>query len=93
MMANKYVDKCVYPFFISLKGLLTLCQSNMCMSKTWSDVSGILLKEIDEIECEILLGIDFPLYVNQTTYKSYRGKSRQSISRPHTHMRRESSDD
>ena len=51
--------------------VLTLCQSNTYTNKTWSDVSGIPLEEINKMEREILLGIDFSLYVNQTTYESW----------------------
>src|ERR1700753_1714640 len=51
--------------------VLTLCQSNTYTNKTWSDVSGIPLEEINKMEREILLGIDFSLYVNKTTYESW----------------------
>lgn len=44
---------------------------NTYTNKTWSDVSGISLEEINKMEREILLGIDFSLYVNKLTYESW----------------------
>ncbi|KAF8487753.1 hypothetical protein JB92DRAFT_2758843 [Gautieria morchelliformis] len=41
------------------------------MNKTWSDVSGIQLNEINKTECEFLLGVGFRLYVSTETYKAW----------------------
>ena len=71
MMANKFVDE------YALLSLFALCAppdaspSNTYTNKTWSDVSCIPLEEINKMEREILLGIDFSLYVNKTTYDSW----------------------
>lgn len=43
--------------------------SNTYTNKTWSNISGISLKEINELERGILLGIDFCLHVNRSTYE------------------------
>jgi len=40
-------------------------------NKTWSEVSGIELAEVNKMEREFLLGIDFDLYVDKTTYESW----------------------
>jgi hypothetical protein len=45
--------------------------SNTYTNKTWSEVSGIELEEINRMEREFLLGIDFGLYVDKTTYVSW----------------------
>ncbi|KAH9947355.1 cyclin-domain-containing protein [Amylocystis lapponica] len=44
---------------------------NTYTNKTWSEVSGIELDEINRMEREFLLGIDFGLYVDKTTYDSW----------------------
>ncbi|KAI0662354.1 cyclin-domain-containing protein [Cubamyces menziesii] len=44
---------------------------NTYTNKTWSEVSGIELSEVNRMEREFLLGIDFGLYVDKTTYESW----------------------
>ncbi|KAI0344024.1 hypothetical protein BDW22DRAFT_1355296 [Trametopsis cervina] len=44
---------------------------NTYTNKTWSEVSGIGLEEVNRMEREFLLGIDFGLYVDKTTYVSW----------------------
>ncbi|KAI8983309.1 cyclin-domain-containing protein [Trametes punicea] len=44
---------------------------NTYTNKTWSEVSGIDLSEVNRMEREFLLGIDFGLYVDKTTYESW----------------------
>ncbi|PCH33180.1 hypothetical protein WOLCODRAFT_62655 [Wolfiporia cocos MD-104 SS10] len=44
---------------------------NTYTNKTWSEVSGIDLTEINKMEKEFLLGIDFGLYVDEATYNSW----------------------
>ncbi|KAH7925695.1 hypothetical protein BV22DRAFT_1088581 [Leucogyrophana mollusca] len=44
---------------------------NTYTNKTWSEVSGIDLSEINRMEREFLVGIDFGLYVDNTTYESW----------------------
>ncbi|KAH9850617.1 cyclin-domain-containing protein [Lenzites betulinus] len=44
---------------------------NTYTNKTWSEVSGIELSEVNRMEREFLLGIDFALYVDKTTYESW----------------------
>ncbi|KAH0589992.1 hypothetical protein H2248_000174 [Termitomyces sp. 'cryptogamus'] len=44
---------------------------NTYTNKTWSDVSGIELAEINRMEKEFLAGVDFNLYVDQPTYESW----------------------
>ncbi|KAH9927419.1 cyclin-domain-containing protein [Epithele typhae] len=44
---------------------------NTYTNKTWSEVSGIELSEINRMEREFLMGIDFDLYVNKPTYESW----------------------
>ncbi|KZT68846.1 hypothetical protein DAEQUDRAFT_727498 [Daedalea quercina L-15889] len=44
---------------------------NTYTNKTWSEVSGIELSEINKMEKEFLLGIDFGLYVDKSTYDSW----------------------
>ncbi|GBE78572.1 cyclin-domain-containing protein [Sparassis latifolia] len=44
---------------------------NTYTNKTWSEVSGIDLVELNKMEREFLLGIDFGLYVDKTTYSSW----------------------
>ncbi|OSX68028.1 hypothetical protein POSPLADRAFT_1064398 [Postia placenta MAD-698-R-SB12] len=44
---------------------------NTYTNKTWSEVSGINLIELNKMEKEFLLGIDFGLYVDESTYESW----------------------
>nr|VWP01821.1 E3 ubiquitin-protein ligase (EC [Ganoderma boninense] len=44
---------------------------NTYTNKTWSEVSGIELGEVNRMEREFLLGLDFDLYVNKSTYESW----------------------
>ncbi|KAI0045731.1 hypothetical protein FA95DRAFT_1521155 [Auriscalpium vulgare] len=44
---------------------------NTYTNKTWSEVSGIELSEINKMEREFLEGIDFGLYVDKATYDSW----------------------
>ncbi|KAH7906956.1 cyclin-domain-containing protein [Hygrophoropsis aurantiaca] len=44
---------------------------NTYTNKTWSEVSGIDLSEINRMEREFLVGIDFGLYVDSSTYESW----------------------
>ncbi|KAF8511766.1 hypothetical protein JB92DRAFT_3117718 [Gautieria morchelliformis] len=44
---------------------------NTYTNKRWSDVSGIELNEINKMECEFLLGVDFRLYGSMKTYKAW----------------------
>ncbi|EJF55937.1 hypothetical protein DICSQDRAFT_94236 [Dichomitus squalens LYAD-421 SS1] len=44
---------------------------NTYTNKTWSEVSGIELGEVNRMEREFLLGLDFDLYVNKATYESW----------------------
>ncbi|CDO70961.1 hypothetical protein BN946_scf184829.g70 [Trametes cinnabarina] len=44
---------------------------NTYTNKTWSEVSGIELSEVNRMEREFLLGIDFGLYVDKQTYESW----------------------
>jgi hypothetical protein len=45
--------------------------SNTYTNKTWSEVSGIDLSEVNKMEREFLLGVDFNLYVDKPTYESW----------------------
>ncbi|KAG9223490.1 hypothetical protein PLEOSDRAFT_1111204 [Pleurotus ostreatus PC15] len=44
---------------------------NTYTNKTWSEVSGIDLAEINKMEREFLLGVDFNLYVDKSTFASW----------------------
>lgn len=44
---------------------------NTYTNKTWSEVSGIELQEINKMEREFLRGVAFRLYVNTDTYKAW----------------------
>ncbi|KAI0271676.1 cyclin-domain-containing protein [Gloeopeniophorella convolvens] len=46
---------------------------NTYTNKTWSEVSGIELSEINKMEREFLAGIDFNLYVDKETYARWVG--------------------
>jgi len=50
---------------------LTLALSNTYTNKTWSDVSGISLDEVNRMEREFLLGISFGLYANKSEYDTW----------------------
>jgi len=45
--------------------------SNTYTNKTWSEVSGIELEEINRTEREFLLRVDFNLYVDKPTYEAW----------------------
>lgn len=47
--------------------------SNTYTNKTWSEVSGIELNDINKMEREFLAGIDFNLYVDKETYVRWVG--------------------
>ncbi|PBK89277.1 hypothetical protein ARMGADRAFT_970321 [Armillaria gallica] len=44
---------------------------NTYTNKTWSEVSGIELPEINRMEREFLMGVDFNLYVDKKTYECW----------------------
>jgi hypothetical protein len=44
---------------------------NTYTNKTWSEVSGIDLAEINKMEREFMMGIDFGLYVDKSTYETW----------------------
>ena len=51
--------------------VFSLFYSNTYTNKTWSEVSGIDLEEINRMEREFLVGVDFNLYVDKSTYESW----------------------
>jgi hypothetical protein len=55
----------------SKRGSNVVGSSNTYTNKTWSEVSGISLEEINCMEREFLTGVDFNLYVDKTTYASW----------------------
>lgn len=55
----------------SMRGSNIVESSNTYTNKTWSEVSGISLDEINCMEREFLTGVDFNLYVDKTTYASW----------------------
>ncbi|KAJ8487574.1 hypothetical protein ONZ45_g14284 [Pleurotus djamor] len=72
MMANKFLDEYAFDLFFDRY----ICSpdsssSNTYTNKTWSEVSGISLIEINKMEREFLLGVDFNLYVDERTYKNW----------------------
>ena len=70
MMANKFLDE--YALFCHIFSFfLILYYSNTYTNKTWSEVSGIDLEEINRMEREFLFGVDFNLYVDKSTYESW----------------------
>ena len=70
MMANKFLDEyALYHLFF--KCHFSLFNSNTYTNKTWSEVSGIDLEEINRMEREFLVGVDFNLYVDKSTYESW----------------------
>ena len=72
MMANKFLDEYA-PFilFTERDFPLLFFFSNTYTNKTWSEVSGIDLEEINRMEREFLVGVDFNLYVDKSTYESW----------------------
>ncbi|KAJ2937085.1 hypothetical protein H1R20_g18, partial [Candolleomyces eurysporus] len=61
-------------FRIAVAGLMMankFLDDNTYTNKTWSEVSGIELAEINRMEREFLLGVDFNLYVDKPTYESW----------------------
>ncbi|KAF8735772.1 hypothetical protein AX14_001491 [Amanita brunnescens Koide BX004] len=61
-------------FRIAVAGLMMankFLDDNTYTNKTWSEVSGIDLSEINRMEREFLLGVDFNLYVDKPTYESW----------------------
>ncbi|KAL5495789.1 hypothetical protein ACEPAI_1253 [Sanghuangporus weigelae] len=44
---------------------------NTYTNKTWSEVSGIALEELNKMEREFLLGVNFQLFVDAQTYDSW----------------------
>jgi len=71
MMANKFLDEYAFFFFCLLNIFFSLFYSNTYTNKTWSEVSGIDLDEINRMEREFLVGVDFNLYVDKSTYESW----------------------
>ncbi len=70
MMANKFLDEYVlYIEYLTCSSCLSF--SNTYTNRTWSDVSGISLTEINRMEREFLLGVDFNLYVDKQTYEKW----------------------
>ncbi|RDB27298.1 Cyclin-U4-3 [Hypsizygus marmoreus] len=61
-------------FRIAVAGLMMankFLDDNTYTNKTWSEVSGIDLSEINRMEREFLMGVDFNLYVDKATYESW----------------------
>ncbi|VDB86537.1 unnamed protein product [Peniophora sp. CBMAI 1063] len=61
-------------FRVAVAGLMMankFVDDNTYTNKTWSEVSGIDLAEINKMEREILAGIDYELYVDQQTYDNW----------------------
>ncbi|KAG6900560.1 hypothetical protein C0993_008714 [Termitomyces sp. T159_Od127] len=61
-------------FRIAVAGLMMankFLDDNTYTNKTWSEVSGIDLAEINRMEKEFLNGVDFNLYVDKSTYESW----------------------
>ncbi|KAG6909085.1 hypothetical protein DXG01_002066 [Tephrocybe rancida] len=61
-------------FRIAVAGLMMankFLDDNTYTNKTWSEVSGIDLPEINRMEREFLMGVDFNLYVDKATYESW----------------------
>ncbi|KAF9261516.1 hypothetical protein L218DRAFT_488972 [Marasmius fiardii PR-910] len=61
-------------FRIAVAGLMMankFLDDNTYTNKTWSEVSGIDLSEINRMEREFLIGVDFNLYVDRATYESW----------------------
>ncbi|KAF9552705.1 hypothetical protein CPC08DRAFT_262103 [Agrocybe pediades] len=61
-------------FRIAVTGLMMgnkFLDDNTYTNKTWSEVSGIELDEINKMEREFLSGVDFNLYVDKATYEAW----------------------
>ncbi|KZV77446.1 hypothetical protein PENSPDRAFT_645104 [Peniophora sp. CONT] len=61
-------------FRVAVAGLMMankFVDDNTYTNKTWSEVSGIDLTEINKMEREILSGINYELYVDQQTYDNW----------------------
>ncbi|KAJ3931952.1 MAG: cyclin-domain-containing protein [Lentinula lateritia] len=61
-------------FRIAVAGLMMankFLDDNTYTNKTWSEVSGIELTEINRMEREFLMGVDCNLYVDKATYESW----------------------
>ncbi|KAJ7585353.1 cyclin-domain-containing protein [Mycena floridula] len=61
-------------FRIAVAGLMMankFLDDNTYTNKTWSEVSGITLVEINRMEREFLSGVDFNLFVSKSTYESW----------------------
>ncbi|KAI0033706.1 cyclin-domain-containing protein, partial [Vararia minispora EC-137] len=61
-------------FRVAVAGLMMankFVDDNTYTNKTWSEVSGIELSEINKMEREFLAGINFELYVDKQTYESW----------------------
>ncbi|KAF5385596.1 hypothetical protein D9757_006759 [Collybiopsis confluens] len=61
-------------FRIAVAGLMMankFLDDNTYTNKTWSEVSGIDLIEINRMEREFLMGVDCNLYVDKPTYESW----------------------
>ncbi|KAG6844875.1 hypothetical protein H0H87_002820 [Tephrocybe sp. NHM501043] len=61
-------------FRIAVAGLMMankFLDDNTYTNKTWAEVSGIELAEINRMEREFLMGVDFNLYVDKMTYGSW----------------------
>ncbi|KAF8168524.1 cyclin-domain-containing protein [Crassisporium funariophilum] len=61
-------------FRIAVTGLMMankFLDDNTYTNKTWSEVSGIELEEINRMEREFLFGVDFNLYVDKFTYDAW----------------------
>ncbi|KAF9071447.1 cyclin-domain-containing protein [Rhodocollybia butyracea] len=61
-------------FRIAVAGLMMankFLDDNTYTNKTWSEVSGIELTEINRMEREFLMGVDCNLYVDKPTYESW----------------------
>ncbi|KAG7090526.1 hypothetical protein E1B28_009635 [Marasmius oreades] len=61
-------------FRIAVAGLMMankFLDDNTYTNKTWSEVSGIDLNEVNRMEREFLIGVDFNLYVDKATYESW----------------------
>lgn len=61
-------------FRVAVAGLMMankFVDDNTYTNKTWSEVSGIELTEVNKMEREFLLGIDFGLYVDKQIFDSW----------------------
>ncbi|TFY78976.1 hypothetical protein EWM64_g5034 [Hericium alpestre] len=61
-------------FRVAVAGLMLankFVDDNTYTNKTWSEVSGIGLPEVNKMEREFLAGVDFDLYVDKPTYDAW----------------------